>query len=131
MPFWADSKNQAVTVEIFKNPSKLEINNIIKNDYVGDVRLVYTKDGDVYAWGGNLIVHNDVFKNYPELKKKAYYTLYYDAKNFLLRHDNLSEFDIDVPIQKQNEIMKKMKYLFPQARISNRLLFRFSKHKGK
>ena len=65
------------SVEVFINPNKKEINNIIKNSKSDSVRFSFTIDNKMYAWDGE-IIHRYIE---TKININGYVTFYYEPKD--------------------------------------------------
>lgn len=110
--------NERYTIEIFKNPSKFEIDKLNKTS--NGVRFLITRNGDLYVWFG-LILHDQIL--YNSNIKNVIFTFALSFNEF--EKDSL--MDIDKNIKKEylpiikNQLMN-LKKMYPNS-IWRRLSF--------
>lgn len=106
-----------LTIEIFKNPSRREIIDIISFQEWKEngVRMIYTYDGDLFAWDGT-VGHTDVI-DYLDLNTPSIKRLIYTNNNKTLGmgfHDY--NYIKDKYVGGIDEFLKMLKIAIPQCK---------------
>jgi hypothetical protein len=123
-------KEQRPPLEIFKNPTKNEINKILSNSDFNEARIVVTKDGNVLVWNGDA-THIQVLEKNKKLLDNTLDTYYYSPITLRIHKDKYITnsgkfFGKDLTEEQQRQIIKVLKKYFPMADIHPRILFRYS-----